>query len=187
MRACAEPQLKALEGTESLRRGNVGLGSKAVLSASERHFWSSPNNGHCQISPAGPFRANNRLRRRRVKAVRQQNLYKILPFRRMARDMPFFHAHPRRGLPFQQRHVLSLRRSFQTRPRHPTKWQGFDPVGYESPLRAPLQGYEQNELARLRSTRNARIRSERKAHHWEMIALVSWRYQLPQNGIRRQA
>ena len=30
-------------------------------------------------------------------------------------------------------------------------------MGYESPLRAPLQGYEQNELARLRRKRNARI------------------------------
>ncbi len=33
--------------------------------------------------------ANNRLRRRRVKAVRQHNQYNILPFRWMARDMPF--------------------------------------------------------------------------------------------------
>ena len=46
-------------------------------------------NGHHQTGPAGPFRANNRLRRRRVKAVRQHNLYNILPFRWMARDMPF--------------------------------------------------------------------------------------------------
>src|SRR6476619_6825899 len=33
--------------------------------------------------------AGNRLRGRRVKAVRQQNQYSILPFRWMARDMPF--------------------------------------------------------------------------------------------------
>ena len=59
-------------------------------------------------------------------------------------------------------------------------------MDYESPLSAPLQGYEQNELARLRSKRNARIRSERKALHSETIALVSWGYQLPQNEIRRQ-
>jgi hypothetical protein len=60
--------------------------------------------------------------------------------------------------------------------------QGVDPVGYESPLRASLQGDEQNELARLRSKRKVR-----QALHSETIALVSWRYQLPQNGIRRQA
>ena len=34
-------------------------------------------------------RASKRLRRGRVKAMRQHNLYKILPFRWMARDMPF--------------------------------------------------------------------------------------------------
>jgi hypothetical protein len=55
-------------------------------------------------------------------------------------------------------------------------------VGYESPLRASLQGDEQNELARLRSKRKVR-----QALHSETIALVSWRYQLPQNGIRREA
>src|SRR5690349_10166798 len=33
--------------------------------------------------------ANNRLRSRRVKTERQQNLYNILPLRRMAQDMPF--------------------------------------------------------------------------------------------------
>src|SRR4029078_9856533 len=100
------------------------------------------------------------------------------------------HAYPRLEPPFQRRHVSSLRRSFQTRPRHPTKWQAVDPVGYESPLRAPLQGYEQKELARLRRKRNARIRSERKvrqALHSDTIASMSWGYQLPQNGIRRQA
>jgi len=102
------------------------------------------------------------------------------------------HAYPRRGLPFQRRHVSPLRRSFQTRPRHPTKWQVVEPVVYESPLRAPLRlrGYEQNELARLRRKRNVRLRSERKvrqALHSETIALVSWRYRLPQNGTPRQA
>jgi len=59
-------------------------------------------------------------------------------------------------------------------------------VDYESPLRAPLQGYEQNELARLRRKQNARFRSER-ALHPEANALVSSRCRLLRNGTLRQA
>ena len=33
-------------------------GSKAGLTASERDFWSTPNNGHQQVGTVGPFRAN---------------------------------------------------------------------------------------------------------------------------------
>ena len=32
-------------------------GSKAGLTASERDFWSTPNNGHQQVGTVGPFRA----------------------------------------------------------------------------------------------------------------------------------
>ena len=35
----------------------IRSGSKAVLTASERDFWSTPNNGHHQTGTAGPFRA----------------------------------------------------------------------------------------------------------------------------------
>ena len=50
---------------------------------------SIPETGHLGVRHVCQQRANNRLRRRRVKAVRQHNLYNILPFRWMARDMPF--------------------------------------------------------------------------------------------------
>ena len=39
------------------KRPNVCSGSKPVLAAPKRHFRSTPNNGHHQTAPAGPFRA----------------------------------------------------------------------------------------------------------------------------------
>src|ERR1017187_8239777 len=47
----------------STRKFCVGVftqpGSKTVLTALKRHFRSTPNNGHQQTGPVGPFRANN--------------------------------------------------------------------------------------------------------------------------------
>jgi hypothetical protein len=40
-----------------LRRGNVRVGSTAVLTAPKRHFRSSPINGHKRTDPVGPVRA----------------------------------------------------------------------------------------------------------------------------------
>jgi hypothetical protein len=39
------------------QRGFVRCGSTTVLAAPERHFWSTPINGHRQTGPVGPFRA----------------------------------------------------------------------------------------------------------------------------------
>ena len=40
--------------------GSCLLGSTTVLTAPKRHFWSTPNNGHGQTAPVGPFSANRR-------------------------------------------------------------------------------------------------------------------------------
>ena len=42
----------------------VGSGSIASLSPLASHFRSTPNNGHRQVSPIGPVRANKRLMHR---------------------------------------------------------------------------------------------------------------------------
>jgi hypothetical protein len=36
----------------------TALGRKQAPTAPKRHFWSPPNNGHHQTSPAGPFGAD---------------------------------------------------------------------------------------------------------------------------------
>jgi len=46
--------MAALPSTEY---ADVRLGSKTVLAAPKRHFWSTPINGHRQIGPVGPVRA----------------------------------------------------------------------------------------------------------------------------------
>ena len=51
-------------GLRCLLAGRMsGPGPKPVLTASKRHFRSTPNNGHHQTGPAGPFRAKNGLMR----------------------------------------------------------------------------------------------------------------------------
>ena len=49
-----------------------GPGPKPVLTASKRHFRSTPNNGHHQTGPAGPFSAN-----RKTHAPQQLTVYSI--------------------------------------------------------------------------------------------------------------